>query len=146
MGSLYVCSLKRRLEYPEFQKLVKSYGNLCVLESKLDDYDVTSLNGFSFFFHQTRKQSFLWKSGGILRNQKLTICLDSYSGQFIYLDPISIYIYLSLNRLPIWNSQNCSMFSSYFCCKVITGSLIRIKYLKLRSMAHLLSLECVHCS
>ena len=26
------------------------------------------------------------------------------------------------------------------------GSLMRIKYLKLRSMAHLLSLECVHCS
>ena len=28
----------------------------------------------------------------ILRNQKLTIGLDSYSRQFIYLDPIRIYI------------------------------------------------------
>ena len=28
----------------------------------------------------------------------------------------------------------------------IIWSLMRIKYLKLRSMAHLLSLECVHCS
>ena len=38
------------------------------------------------------------------------IGLDSYSRLvFIYLDPILIYISL-LNRLPIWNSQNYSMF------------------------------------
>ena len=60
MGSLNVCSLKRRLEYPEFQKLVKSYGNLCVLESKLDDYDVTSLNGFSFLF--TKQENHFFES------------------------------------------------------------------------------------
>ena len=77
----------------------------------------------------------------ILRTQKLTIDLNSYSRQFIYLDPIWIYIhvYQSLNRLLIWNSQNCNMFSSCFRCKLITGSVVRIKYLKLRSMAHLLS-------
>ena len=77
----------------------------------------------------------------ILRNQKLMIGLDSYSRQFIYLfgPHLDIYIYQSLNRLPIRNS-------SCVCCKVITGSLMRIRYLKLRSMAHLLSLECAHCS
>ena len=32
----------------------------------------------------------------ILRNQKLTIGLDSYSKQFIYLDLIWIYIYISV--------------------------------------------------
>ena len=35
------------------------------------------------------------------------------------------YIYQSLNRLLIWNSQTCSMFSSGFRCKVIAGSLMR---------------------
>ena len=39
----------------------------------------------------------------ILRNQKLTIGLDSYSRQFIYLGLIWIYIhvYQSLNRLSV---------------------------------------------
>ena len=61
----------------------------------------------------------------ILRNQNIIIGLDSFSRpRFIYLDPILIY--MSLNQLLIWNSQNCSMFSPGFCCKVITGSLMRL--------------------
>ena len=84
----------------------------------------------------------IWDSERILRNQKLTIGLDSYFRRFIYLFILTPfgYIYQSLNRLPIWSSQNCSMFFSGFRCKVIKGSLVRIKYLKVRSMAHLLSL------
>ena len=34
-------------------------------------------------------------------------------------------LYQSLIRLPIWNSQNCSV-SSGFHCRVITGSLMRL--------------------
>ena len=82
----------------------------------------------------------------ILRNQKLTIGLDSYSRQFIYLDLIWIYIYISLFIDCLFEIHKIAVFFSCFRCKVITGSLMRIKYLKLRSMAHLLSLECVHCS
>ena len=45
----------------------------------------------------------------------------SYSRQvFIYLDPILIYISL-LNRLPIWNSQNCSMFPLAFVAGWLQG-------------------------
>ena len=85
----------------------------------------------------------------ILRNQKLTIGLDSYSRQFIYLDLIWIYIYISVFLSTAYlKFTKLQYFFSCFRCKVITGSLMRIKYLKvkLRSMAHLLSLECVHCS
>ena len=50
------------------------------------------------------------------------IGLDSYSKQvFIYLDPILIYINRSLNRLPIWNSQNCSMFPLAFVAGWLQG-------------------------
>ena len=49
------------------------------------------------------------------------IGLDSYSRQvFTYLDPILIYI-SPLNRLPIWNSQNCSMFPLAFVAGWLQG-------------------------
>ena len=49
------------------------------------------------------------------------IGLDSYSKQiFIYLDPI-FYLSQSLNRLPIWNSQNCSMFPLAFVAGWLQG-------------------------
>ena len=49
------------------------------------------------------------------------IGLDSYSRQvFIYLDPILIYISLWI-RLPIWNSQNCSMFPLAFVAGWLQG-------------------------
>ena len=80
----------------------------------------------------------------ILRNQKLTIGLDSYSRQFIYLDLIWIYIsvfvstaYLKFTKLQ-YGFLLLSLQGHY-------RSLMKIKYLKLHSMAHLLSLECVHC-
>ena len=59
-----VCGLKQRLNYPEFSTLVKSYDIFCIQESKLDDIDVVSLDGYAFF-HQTRKQKYKRKSGGI---------------------------------------------------------------------------------
>ena len=69
------------------------------------------------------------------------IGLDSYSRRvFNYLDPNLIYISLWIDWLSIWNSQNCSV-SSGFRCRVITGSLMRLYWPKLRSMTHLLSYE-----
>ena len=63
----------------------------------------------------------------VLRNQNLIIGLDSYSRQrFIYLSPILIYnplfdLYRFLNRLAIWNSQNCSMFHLAFFARSLQG-------------------------
>ena len=92
---------------------------------------------FIFYFCPLRSAIIFWEI------RKKMIGLDSYSRQvFIYLDPILIYIYQSLNWLPVWNSQNCSMFplalpGDY---RVITGSLMRLYKPKLRSMTHLPSL------
>ena len=61
----------------------------------------------------------------ILRNQNLIIGLDSYSRQrFIYLDPILIYISLSIDCL--FEITNLQHVPSDFHCKVITGSLMRL--------------------
>ena len=85
-------------------------------------------------------------SVNILRNQKYLIGLDSYSRQVSnYLDPILIYISLWIDCLfEICKIAVC--FSSGFRCQVITGSLMRLYWPKLRSMTHLLSYECCHCS
>ena len=113
------------------------------------------LHWMSFYVHlfnsvqksvrRHRRGSFAFCLELVFRSIALQTCRWYPNCFLVKLTPFGS-IYQSLNRLPIWNSQNCNMFSSCFRCKVITGSLMRIKYLKLRSMAHLLSLECVHCS
>ena len=63
-GSLNVCGLKRRLEYPEFCELIKGFDIFCVSESKIDKYDIISLYGYNYI-SQCRKQPYIRKSGGI---------------------------------------------------------------------------------
>ena len=64
IGTLNVCGLKRRLNYPEFQDLIKQFDIFCVSESKLGKYDDITLEGYTFL-SQYRKQHFIRKSGGI---------------------------------------------------------------------------------
>ena len=49
------------------------------------------------------------------------IGLDSYSRQVFYLFGPHFNLYQSLNRLPIWNSQNCSMFPLAFVAGWLQG-------------------------
>ena len=49
------------------------------------------------------------------------IGLDSYSRQFFYLFRPHFDLYQSLNRLPIWNSQNCSTFPLAFVAGWLQG-------------------------
>ena len=50
------------------------------------------------------------------------IGLDSYSRQVVcYLFGPQFDLYQSLNRLPIWNSQNCSMFPLAFVAGWLQG-------------------------
>ena len=46
-GSVNVCGLKRRLDYPEFVDTVCKYDCLCITETKLDDTDVISVPGYN---------------------------------------------------------------------------------------------------
>ena len=71
IGSLNVCGIKRRIQYPEFQELVSKFDIFCVLETKLDDLDSISLSNYTFI-HQSRRQKCLRRSGGIgvfIRNE-----------------------------------------------------------------------------
>lgn len=63
-GSLNVCGLKNRINYPEFLEVVSNYDVFCVTETKTDHTDVISVPGYSFLSQQ-RKQKFIRKSGGI---------------------------------------------------------------------------------
>ena len=57
IGSLNVCGIKRRIQYPEFQELVNK-DIFCVFETKLDDLDSISLSNYTFI-HQSRRQKCL---------------------------------------------------------------------------------------
>ena len=63
-GSLNVCGLKPRLNYEEFKDTVKEHDIFCVSETKIDKYDIITLESYTFL-SQWRKQSYLRKSGGI---------------------------------------------------------------------------------
>lgn len=45
LGTLKVCGLKKRLDYPEILTTVFSYDILCIAETKLDNTDVISVLG-----------------------------------------------------------------------------------------------------
>ena len=63
-GSLNVCGLKRKLQYPEFRELVCNYDLFCVMETKLDKHDIVTVPGYTFL-SQPRRQKFLRRSGGL---------------------------------------------------------------------------------
>ena len=62
-GSFNVCGIKRRLHYPEFVSLIKEHDIFCLSETKIDKYDIITLEGYKFL-SQCRKQKYLRKSGG----------------------------------------------------------------------------------
>ena len=62
-GSLNVCSLKRRILYPEFCDLISEYDIFGISETKLDDFDIVQIPNYDFFT-QTRKQKYIRKNGG----------------------------------------------------------------------------------
>ena len=63
-GSLNVCGIRRKMQYPEFRDLISNYDLFCVTESKLDNHDLITLPGYKFI-SQPRRQKFLRRSGGI---------------------------------------------------------------------------------
>lgn len=54
-GSVNVCGLKRRLDYPEFVNTICKYDILCFTETKLDSTDVVSVPGFNFLSQHLNK-------------------------------------------------------------------------------------------
>ena len=85
-GTLNVCGLKKRLEYPEFLTTISCYDILCIGETKLDSTDVISVPGYTLL-SQHRKQKFCRKSGGVGILYK-----DSLSNKLKLLETNSDYI------------------------------------------------------
>lgn len=61
-GSLNVCGLKRRLNYPEFTDLINEHDTVCVIETKPDIFDINELN-WERYLSQSKKQPTIRKSG-----------------------------------------------------------------------------------
>lgn len=64
VGTMNVCSLIPKLNYPEFTDKIMEYDIFGVLETKTDRYDVISIDGYDYV-QQPRKQKYFRKSGGI---------------------------------------------------------------------------------
>ena len=64
IGCLNVCGLKRRALYPDFSDLVRTFDIFCTVETKLNEMDVISLQGYNFI-NCPRKQTVIRRSGGI---------------------------------------------------------------------------------
>ncbi|CAG2257963.1 unnamed protein product [Mytilus edulis] len=67
--SLNCCGIIKKLQYPEFENLLRSHDIICLVETKLDDRDEIKLPGYIFRF-KNRKKIAKVKSGGILLGYK----------------------------------------------------------------------------
>ena len=59
-----MCGIKRRSEYPDFCSYIQNFDSLCCSETKTDDIDIISIDGYECFI-QSRKQRYIRRSGGI---------------------------------------------------------------------------------
>ena len=70
--SLNCCGIKSRLQYPEFQNMIRNHDILCFVETKTDDLDVINFPGFKFIM-KNRKNIAYRRSGGIMVRYRDTL-------------------------------------------------------------------------
>ena len=70
--SLNCCGIKSRLQYPEFQNMIRNHDILCFVETKTDDLDVINFPGFKFIM-KNRKNIAYRRSGGIMVGYRDTL-------------------------------------------------------------------------
>ena len=73
VGFLNVCSLTRRIDYHEFTDFIQKYDIICFAETKLDDTDVISCCGYTFFI-KPRKDKYLSNLDGLRFLVRENIC------------------------------------------------------------------------
>ena len=64
IGTLNVCGLKTRLNYPEFVELIQKFSIVCLSETKVDKYDMFDVPNYTFF-SKPRSEKVKRKSGGL---------------------------------------------------------------------------------
>ena len=62
---LNCCGIKPRLQYPEFQNLIKKHDIVCFVETRTDEIDMLHFPGYSFHM-KNRKKITNKRSGGIV--------------------------------------------------------------------------------
>ncbi|CAG2246975.1 unnamed protein product [Mytilus edulis] len=62
---LNCCGIKSRMQYPEFENIIKKHDIVCFVETKTDDIDVINFPGFHFKM-KNRKTVTSRRSGGII--------------------------------------------------------------------------------
>jgi hypothetical protein len=56
--SLNCCGIKSRLQYPEFQNMIRNHDILCFVETKTDDLDVINFPGFKFILKNRKNNNY----------------------------------------------------------------------------------------
>ena len=119
-------------------------------ENGVSTFSLLFLIGSFWYFHVTRTSIKAWMSLNFLKwdltlahwTQVSDRCPLGYLliiwTPFWFMSVFESTVYLKFAKLQY--------VSSGFHCRVITGSLMRLYWLKLCSMTHLLSYKCFHCS
>lgn len=56
IGTLNVCGIKNRVNFPDFVELISKYDVYCCTECKIDSYDEICIDNYTFL-KQPRKQA-----------------------------------------------------------------------------------------
>jgi len=94
IGSLNVCGLKTKSNYPEFQELISNYDILCTQETKLDKFDKIDIPNYTFL-SKPRLENYKRKSGGLgyfIKNEimnKLSVTTPESKCEYIFWLKIS---------------------------------------------------------
>ena len=107
-ASLNVCGLKTRLEYPDFVTYFSSFDIICYQETKVDEFDILSLPGFTAI-SQPRKQRQYRKSGG------LAIFIKDNISQFCtqYKTESDYILWISIDKSVLDTDENVILGSIY---------------------------------
>ena len=107
-ASLNVCGLNTRLEYPDFVTYFSSFDIICYQETKVDEFDILSLPGFTAI-SQPRKQRQYRKSGG------LAIFIKDNISQFCtqYKTESDYILWISIDKSVLDTDENVILGSIY---------------------------------
>ena len=107
-ASLNVCGLKTRLEYPDFVTYFSSFDIICYQETKVDEFDILSLPGFTAI-SQPRKQRQYRKSGGpaIFIKDNISQFCTQYKTESDYI------LWISIDKSVLDTDKNVILGSIY---------------------------------
>jgi hypothetical protein len=74
---LNCCEIKKRLNYLEFEQMIRKYNIICLVETKTDNIDIVKLEGYEIHM-KNRKIVAKNRSGGIILGYRQEIAYYQY--------------------------------------------------------------------